>query len=328
MFSNTTDLDLRLIRVFLAVVDARGITAAESSLGVRQSTISSHLAALEARVGFTLCERGRGGFRLTSKGERFAATARSLIAATSDFVAHVRDIDRKLVGTLSVGLIGQAPLVENARIAEAVGTFRKRDQAVRFTMKVASPQELEEGVINNQFDLAIGYFSHRVPGLVYTPLFSEQQTIYCGRGHPLFHASRAPTADALKDYEWIWRTYPVPEEHSPLSGRRVTANTDSIEAATILILAGGHLGYLPAHYAEAFEQRGLVRAIGREVFSFDVPFHLLMKRSIEGKHIVRAFLQDLASAFTIQSDGRGGDFERLCAPLDAVEHGRQYASTR
>lgn len=65
MFSNTSDLDLRLVRVFLAVVDARGITAAEATLGVRQSTISSQLSALEARVGFTLCERGRGDFSLT-----------------------------------------------------------------------------------------------------------------------------------------------------------------------------------------------------------------------------------------------------------------------
>ena len=35
--------------------------------------------------------------------------------------AIVRDIDRKLVGTLSIGLIGQAPLVENARVADAIG---------------------------------------------------------------------------------------------------------------------------------------------------------------------------------------------------------------
>ena len=47
----------------------------------------------------------------------------------------------------------------------------------------------------------------------------------------------------------------MPEEQYPLPERRVTASADSIEAATILILSGGHLGYLPAHYAEPFEQR-------------------------------------------------------------------------
>ncbi|RQT33925.1 LysR family transcriptional regulator [Burkholderia cepacia] len=301
MFSNTSDLDLRLIRVFLAVVDARGITAAEASLGVRQSTISTQLSALEARVGFKLCDRGRGGFRLTSKGERFAATARTLVAATSEFVARVRDIDRKLVGTLSIGLIGQAPLVENARVADAIGAFRKRDQAVTFAMKVTSPQELEESLVNNQLDLAIGYFWHRVPGLLYTPLFTEQQVIYCGRGHPLFHASRPVTADDLQQHDWVWRTYPVPEEQYPLPERRVTASADSIEAATILILSGGHLGYLPAHYAEPFEQRGLVKAVGRATFSFDVPLHLAMKRSTSDKPIVDAFCEDLLRAFNIKA---------------------------
>ncbi|MDR3101313.1 MAG: LysR family transcriptional regulator, partial [Paraburkholderia sp.] len=259
MFSNTSDLDLRLVRVFLAVVDARGITAAEATLGVRQSTISSQLSALEARVGFTLCERGRGGFRLTSKGERFVASARALLAATSQFVAQVRDIDRKLVGTLSIGLIGQASQVENARLAEAIGAFRKRDQAVRFAMRVAPPQELEESLVNQQLDLAIGYFWHRVAGLTYTGLFSERQVICCGRGHQLFHADPHVTLDDLRAHDWIWRSYPVPEELASIGERQVTAIADSIDAATVLILSGSHIGYLPEHHAQSFEQRGLIR---------------------------------------------------------------------
>ncbi len=302
MFSNTTDLDLKLIRVFLAVVDARGITAAEASLGVRQSTISTQLSALEARVGFTLCERGRGGFRLTSKGERFAATARGLLTATSDFVARVREIDRKLVGTLSIGLIGQAPLVENTRVAEAIGAFQRRDQAVNFAMKVKSPQELEEGLLNNQLDLALGYFWHRVPGLVYRQLFTERQVIYCGRGHALFHAAASVSEQDLKASDWVWRTYPVPEERMPIAERRVTALADNIEAATILIMSGGHLGYLPAHYAAAFEQRGLIRALGDTAFGFDVPLHLVMKRSATDKPIVEAFCEDLFEVYRLVAE--------------------------
>ncbi|WP_321893145.1 LysR family transcriptional regulator [Paraburkholderia tropica] len=297
MFSNTSDLDLRLVRVFLAVVDARGITAAEATLGVRQSTISSQLSALEARVGFTLCERGRGGFRLTSKGERFVASARALLSATSQFVAQVRDIDRKLVGTLSIGLIGQASHVENVRLAEAIGAFRKRDQAVRFAMRVAPPQELEESLVNHQLDLAIGYFWHRVPGLDYTELFSERQVICCGRGHPLFHEAPNATLDDLRTHDWIWRSYPVPEELASIGERQVTAIADSIDAATVLILSGSHLGYLPEHHAEPFEQRGLIRVLGRTAFGFDVPLHLATKRGTVDKPIVRAFCEDLLNVY-------------------------------
>ncbi|WGS44908.1 LysR family transcriptional regulator [Burkholderia sp. JSH-S8] len=297
MYVCTSDLDLRLIKVFLAVLDARGITAAEAMLGVRQSTISTQLAMLEARVGFRLCERGRGGFRLTSKGERFAASARNLIGATSSFVAEVREMDRKLVGTLNVGLIGNTALRENTRMVEAISAFRKRDQAVRFSMVVGAPHELEEGIVNNKLDIALGYFWHRVPGLEYVRCFVERQIAYCGRTHPLFHFRRTITMQDAAAYDWVWRTYPLPEERFAYSERQITATADNIEAAALLILSGGHLGYLPEHYAEEFERRGLLKAVNKEVLSFDVEFHFAMKRASLEKPILRAFCDDLWESF-------------------------------
>ena len=68
MLGRLSDLDLRLVRVFLAVVDASGVSAAQMTLNVGSSTISTQLATLETRLGFRLCDRGRGGFKLTPKG--------------------------------------------------------------------------------------------------------------------------------------------------------------------------------------------------------------------------------------------------------------------
>ncbi|MEX4002087.1 LysR family transcriptional regulator [Paraburkholderia sp. EG285A] len=297
MFSNTSDLDLRLVRVFLAIVDARGITAAEAALGVRQSTISTQLSALEARVGFKLCDRGRGGFRLTSKGERLVHSARALVAATIEFGARVRDIDRELVGTLGIGLIRQASPVENMRLAQAIGEFRKRDQAVRFTMKVVAAQELEESLIDSQLDVAIGYFRHRVAGLDYKALFSERQVLCCGRGHALFHKASHVNIDDVREQDWVCRSDPIPEERASIGERQMTAIADSIDAATVLILSGSHIGYLPAHHAEFYEQRGVIRALGRATFAFDVPMHLAFKRSEAEKPIVRAFCENLLSVY-------------------------------
>ena len=70
MFSQLTDLDLRLIRVFLAIVDAGGVSPAQATLNVGQSTISTQLATLETRLGYRLCERGRGGFSLAHAAKR------------------------------------------------------------------------------------------------------------------------------------------------------------------------------------------------------------------------------------------------------------------
>jgi DNA-binding transcriptional LysR family regulator len=301
MLSNISDLDLRLIRVFLAVVNARGITAAEATLGVRQSTISTQLSALEERVGFKLCERGRGGFRLTSKGERFVPAARALIEATSEFVEHLRDIDRKLVGALAVGVIGQGSHVENVRLAQAIGAFRKHDQAVRFAMEVATPQELEDSLVNNRLDIAIGYFWRRVAGLDYTELYSERQELYCGRGHALFdHASQVIT-DELREQNWVWRGYPIPEELVGIGDRQLMASADGIDAATVLILSGSHIGYLPAVHAEPFERRGLIRTVGRATFGYDVPMHVAIKHNATENPIVRTFCDELLNVYGMTS---------------------------
>ena len=56
---NMSQVDIRLLNVFLTVVDCGGFTPAQIALNVSQSTLSSHMSALEARLDMRLCERGR-----------------------------------------------------------------------------------------------------------------------------------------------------------------------------------------------------------------------------------------------------------------------------
>ena len=70
-----SDADIRLLRVFQAVADCGGMTAAELELNISTSTISRHVKDLETRLGLTLCRRGRGGFALTPEGARIAGLA-------------------------------------------------------------------------------------------------------------------------------------------------------------------------------------------------------------------------------------------------------------
>ncbi len=62
------EYDLRLLRVFKAVVENGGFSAAEAELGITRSTISVHMANLETRMQLKLCIRGRQGFSLTEDG--------------------------------------------------------------------------------------------------------------------------------------------------------------------------------------------------------------------------------------------------------------------
>ena len=298
MLSTVSDLDLRLIRVFLAIVDAGGISAAQELLGVGQSTISSQLATLETRLGYRLCERGRGGFRLNARGQRFAALARRTLAALDDFGAEARNMHRQLVGRLKLGLIGNATLAQNARIARAIQRFRRRDEAVRLSVVLRGPRELEEMLLRNDIQVALGYFLHRVPTLDYTPLFTERQVAYCGAAHPLAARAGRVTAEEAAAADWTWRTYPLPEAPHPSRPLRVTSEADNMEAAAILILSGAHLGYLPEHYAAPYVESGLLHALDPGRFRYDVEISLVARRRALLDDITAAFLEDLRAAAT------------------------------
>lgn len=293
MLGNVSDLDLRLIRVFIAIVDAGGLSAAQSKLNVGQSTLSSQLVTLETRLGFSLCKRGRGGFRLTAKGERFVPLARDLLMAVNAFSTQARHLDRKLVGTLQVGLIGHTSIDMNVRIARAIARFRERDEAVQFKFFVRSPEEQESQLLTGQLHLAVGYFWHRLSALEYTPLFAERQQAYCGRGHPLFGSPDEVMPETLGNYEWTWRSYPLPEANTPLPASAITAVTDDMEAAAVLILSGRHLGYLPEHVAAPYLAAGLLSPVNASDMHYDVHFHVAMRKHGGLDDITAAFLEDL-----------------------------------
>ncbi|AMP02310.1 bacterial regulatory helix-turn-helix, lysR family protein [Collimonas arenae] len=303
MLNQLSDLDLRLIRVFLSVRDAGGISAAQTALNVSQSTISTQLATLETRLGFRLCERGRAGFRLTPRGEQFAQSSRQLLENIDHFCLDARQIGRKLVGQLHLGLIGHAAMSANARLSQAIARFRARDEAVTLSLAVLAPSQLEEEVVNGRLDAGIGYFWHRLPNLEYVPLYDEHQVAYCAAGHPLFSQAGTLDSAALALYDWVWRSYPLPEADGPggvFSPARVTALADNMEAVAVLILSGRHLGFLPQHFAAPLVQQGLLAALNPQLLSYDVTLHMVMRRQSGRGEVLQAFLDDLVAA---QRDG-------------------------
>ena len=293
MLSNVFDLDIRLIRVFLAVVDSHGVSAAQSKLNVGQSTISTQLNVLETRLGFRLCERGRAGFRLTAKGEKFADSARRMIDALSEFGMEARNLDKKLVGKLSIGLIGHTPIHQNARLSEVIRRFRQRDEAVHLDIVVRTPSELEEMLLNGSIQIAIGYFWRRVTALQYTQLMLERQIAYCAPPHPLFDRQDVIEAEEAAEYSWAWRDYPVPPGHVPIHRRNIMATTGNMEAMSILILSGQHLGYLPEEMGREYVNRGAMKAINRSALSYEVGISVVINRANADAPILTAFLDDL-----------------------------------
>jgi DNA-binding transcriptional LysR family regulator len=120
------ELDLRLLRAFVAVAEELHFTRAAQRLFVAQQALSRDVRRLEHQLGVRLFVRSTRSVTLTAEGERLLAHARGLLALND---AALRD----LAGTgrpLLVDVIGEgltaARIVETARRAAPQHEFTVR----------------------------------------------------------------------------------------------------------------------------------------------------------------------------------------------------------
>ncbi|HUS97994.1 MAG TPA: LysR family transcriptional regulator [Hyphomicrobiaceae bacterium] len=78
------DIDISLLRAFLAVVDTGSVTGAARLLNRTQAAVSQQLKRLEESLGTPLFEREHKRVTLNSEGERLVAKARKLVSLNDE----------------------------------------------------------------------------------------------------------------------------------------------------------------------------------------------------------------------------------------------------
>ena len=290
-----SDMDIRLLRVFKTVVDCGGMAAAELALNIGASTVSRHIKDLETRLGLVLCRRGRGGFALTEEGEKIYAQTLVLLSATDHFRSGVDEIHRRLGGQFHIALFDKTASNPASHIHDAIALFCKQAPEVALNLHVASINTIEQGLMNGQFHVGVIPGHRESASLSYQFLFDEKMALYCGKSHPLF----APTARSLnwsdlQRYPFVGLGYHSPNMALSLARRLPrSATAFDQEGIATLVLSGQFIGFLPRHYAAAFESQGLMRALSPEALHYDCDFFAIHRKSPEPSRTTRLFLECL-----------------------------------
>lgn len=299
VLGQVSDMDLRLLQVFKAVVECGGMAAAELELNIGISTVSRHVKDLETRLGLTLCRRGRGGFALTAEGQRVYDETLRLLAAVDGFRAGIDDIHQRMGGRLAIGLFDKTASNPAARIHQAIAAFRAEAPGVALELHVGTIQAIERGVMDGSY--AVGVIpTHRASAsLRYDPLFGETMRLYCAPGHPLFGAPD-PALDwaglrRRRDFAGLGYHSPNMELAHARQLPRSATGFDQ-EAIATLILSGCFLGFLPEHYAEAFVRAGRMQAVRPQLLRYECDFVSVLRRSPQPARAALAFHRALLAA--------------------------------
>ena len=270
--------DLRLLRVFQAVARHEGFAAAQEELGIMAGTISNHINHLETRFAVRLCERGRKGFSLTPDGTRILEAAENMLRSIDHFSSTVASVRGELTGIVHLGTVDAMHTNTDAPLDKAIARFCVLAPKVTLHVEIASPQDLLQRLLDGRYSLILTPIEEFHPSVVATPLYSEEQRLYCGAAHALFKKSKNLTVDEVKSLPYVARTYMKGSSQSRDDQFNHRAMTSHMEAIAILINSGYYLGYLPEHFARAFVEQGTMTSLLDEQLAYFDTFHLIIRK--------------------------------------------------
>jgi len=269
-----TDIDLRLLRIFCTIVDCNGFRNAQLALNMAQSTLSTHMASLESALGTKLCERGRGGFRLTATGEETHHAALELFRSIEGFQAKMGRVHGRDTERLRLGIIDTVVTNTDLNVQAAIAAFIAAYPKVTIDLEILPHEQLQRAIVDGRRDVVVGPSKQQLPTITYLTLTVEKHYLYCGSEHPWFdREDNAITRADFKDARFSVRSYHYFDDVYRLGAVGTSAIVSNMEAQEIMLLSGAYVGFLPLHKGARWVSEGLMRAIRPQEWSLESHFY-------------------------------------------------------
>lgn len=188
-------VELRELRVFLAVSEELHFGRAAERVGLTTSRVSQTIRRLEVHAGGRLLDRTSRRVSLTPLGEQLLAGLAPAYRALEQAFEQTRAAAGAVSGTLRLGMY--SPLAAGPRMLEIVDAFERRhpDCKVSF-VDVGWRQDEEQWLRSGQVELLAIRLPRTVPGLVIGPVLShEPRVLLVRRDDPLAQRESVRVAD-------------------------------------------------------------------------------------------------------------------------------------
>lgn len=189
------DLDIDLIRCFVAVSDAQSFTGASKRLCRSQSAVSTRVQRLEELLGVELFSRNSRQVALTAAGEQFLNYAIGLLRLNDEAVGMVGR--SSLEGHLRLGIVEY--LVPH-RLPELVARIHRLFPRVELSVRVALSEALLHAFDGGELDVVV---VKEQEGRGSPRLFREEKMLWVANQHlerppPSVHLCLLPAPCAFR----------------------------------------------------------------------------------------------------------------------------------
>jgi|SRR5688572_16736493 len=284
-------VDIKLLRIFAAVVRNGGFAAAQAELNIASSSISDSISQLETRLGLRLCERGRSGFLLTEDGRKAHEAAVRVLEALDRFRSDVGDIKGEMVGALRLGTVDAIASATSWILHETIRRFSELAPGVQIRVELDSTQALVAGLLQDRYDAAVVPIYRRIGDLDLVHVGKSRQTLFCGREHPLFTVpDDRLDMDTIAKAPFVALTHMQGWSHPANIQFNEQASTSYMEGVATLVLSNAYVGFLAEHYAQSWVDMGAMRPLLPDKLSYGSDCYLAAAKRMSTSRIINAFM--------------------------------------
>lgn len=193
-------MDLKDLRCFVALADARHFTRAASAVGLAQPSLSRQIQKLEAELGAALFYRTKRSVLLTQVGRAMLGEARALLAHAQ----ATRELARRATGGESGELrLGFIEVAAFGVLPRLVAAFRNSYPGV--ILKLTELGTVDQVSALRERSIDIGILRAPIPGpdIETVALFREPMAVVLPSGHPLARRTSI-RLKALRDERFIF----------------------------------------------------------------------------------------------------------------------------
>jgi DNA-binding transcriptional LysR family regulator len=294
------NLDWNLLRTFMVVVEAGGITPAAHLLGLKQPTISAALIRLEETMGRKLVIRSPKHFSVTPWGRVLYTEACAIFGAVSQLPDLMGGVEQEVTGQISIAV---ASHVVSPHFDAVLERFNLRYPRVSYAIATMDSAAVVAQVQQNRVTLGVCLFYHQPPDLDSRILYRQFFGLFCGPSHRLYGRPNIDPAE-LRDENVV--SFFTDELDGPLSGvahlrRRLRMRQDpkglssNLPEVRRMIVANIGIGALPVHVAQKDVQTGLLWQVPPYKSLPAVDIHMLTNPRRSMNHAEKALLEMLGS---------------------------------
>ena len=178
------DIDLKTLRLFVAVADCRSMARAAEQEHIEPSAISKRIAQLEDDLGVELLLRGRRGVQTTPAGLALLEHARTVLFTLDRIAADAASFTGGVEG--HVRLIATASAIAEALLDDIASFMREPDNRnIRVDIEERFSRDLVRELRDGNASLGVCWDRVDFEGLAHRPYRRDRLALAVYAGHPL-----------------------------------------------------------------------------------------------------------------------------------------------